>query len=281
MAKMSSLEKRKISWVNTIILCVLMVGVAAPLYVMVVGAFKNNFALSDLPPDLNPFNGNWWWRSMETILVKSDVLLWLRNSFIIAISVAVLTTFIGMTAGYSFARLKFYGKKFLFALVIATMIMPKAVLMVPNFLVAKNLGLVDNMIGVILTTLGPAFAVFLSRQCIQTLPNELFEAAELDGTNEFGKFFKVAFPLTMPSMGAATIFAFFGAFNDFTWQLIMISDPDLMTTAVGISTLQAKYGSVLGVSLAGSLLVSIPLLIIFLMFQKVFIKGATVGAVKG
>jgi len=281
MAKMSNLEKRKISWVNTIILCVLMIGVAAPLYVMVVGAFKNNAALMSLPPDLNPFSGNWWWRSMETILLKSDVLLWMRNSFIIAISVAVLTTAIGMTAGYSFARLKFYGKKFLFALVIATMIMPKAVLMVPNFLVAKNLGLVDNMLGVILTTLGPAFAVFLSRQCIQTLPSELFEAAEIDGTNEFGKFIRVAFPLTMPSMGAATIFSFFGAFNDYTWQLIMISNPDLMTTSVGVATLQSKYGSVVGVSLAGSLLVSIPLLLIFLAFQKVFIKGATVGAVKG
>jgi len=91
----------------------------------------------------------------------------------------------------------------------------------------------------------------------------------------------VAFPLTMPSMGAATIFSFFGAFNDYTWQLIMISNPDLMTTSVGVATLQSKYGSVVGVSLAGSLLVSIPLLLIFLPFQKVFIKGATVGAVKG
>lgn len=137
------------------------------------------------------------------------------------------------------------------------------------------------MIGVILTTVSPAFAVFLARQCIMTLPSELFEAAEIDGCREIGKFFRVALPLTMPSMGAATIFSFFGAFNDYTWQLIMISDENLKTTPLGIASLSSKFVFDRGVPLAGALVVSIPLLMIFLAFQKVFVKGATVGAVKG
>lgn len=279
--RMSSLEKRKISWVNTTILCLLMILVASPLYVMIVGSFKPNRSLIMLPIDMNPFNGQWDLKSMEILLSKSAVMTWITNSFIIAVSVACLTTFIGMTGGYAFSRIKFHGKKLLFTMVIATMLMPKSVLMIPNFLVARQLGLVDTMIGVILTTVGPAFSVFLARQCIMTLPGELFEAAEIDGCSEPGKFFRVALPLTMPSMGAATIFSFFGAFNDYTWQLIMISNEKLMTTPIGISSLSSKYASTRGVPLAGALVVSIPLLVIFLLFQKVFVKGATVGAVKG
>ena len=161
------------------------------------------------------------------------------------------------------------------------MLMPKSVLMIPNFLVAKQLNLVDTLIGVILTTVSPAFAVFLARQCVMTLPGELFEAAEIDGCSEPGKFFRVALPLTMPSMGAATIFSFFGAFNDYTWQLIMIRDRALQTVPIGISGLASKYTGNLGIPLAGAFVVSVPMVIIFLLFQKVFVKGATVGAVKG
>ncbi len=281
MARKNSLERRRISPIGTAVLCILMLFVASPLYVMVIGAFKPNQALIKLPVDLNPFNGQWDLRSMETLLTRSNVLSWILNSFTIAVSVSVLTTTVGMTAGYAFSRMKFYGKRLLFTFVIATMIMPKSVLMIPNFLVAKSLGLVDTLIGVILTTIAPSFAVFLARQCVMTLPSELFEAAEIDGCSEPGKFFKVALPLTMPSMGAATIFSFFGAFNDYTWQLIMISDEKLMTVPVGVSGLASKFFSLKGVPLAGALFVSIPLLVIFLAFQKVFVKGATVGAVKG
>lgn len=281
MAKMSSLEKKKISWGNTVLLCLLMLLVASPLFIMAVGAFKPNISLTQLPPDLNPFDGKWDLKSMNILFSKSDLLQWMLNSFIIAISVCLMTTFIGMTGGYAFSRIKFRGKKILFAMVIATMLMPKSVLMIPNFLVAKQLGLVDSLIGVILTTIAPAFAVFLARQCVMTLPGELFEAAEIDGCSEPGKFFRVALPLTMPSMGAATIFSFFGAFNDYTWQLIMISNENLKTVPLGISGLSSKFVFDRGVPLAGALVVSIPLLVIFLAFQKVFVKGATVGAVKG
>lgn len=279
--RMSSLENKRISWVNTTLLCLLMVLVASPLFIMAIGAFKPNGALTQLPPNLNPFNDEWTLKSMQTLFSRSDLLRWMLNSFIIAVSVSFLTTFIGMTGGYAFSRIKFRGKKILFAMVIATMLMPKSVLMIPNFLVAKQLNLVDTLIGVILTTVSPAFAVFLARQCVMTLPGELFEAAEIDGCTEPGKFFKVALPLTMPSMGAATIFSFFGAFNDYTWQLIMISNENLKTVSLGISGLSSKFVFERGVPLAGALVVSVPLLIIFLLFQKVFVKGATVGAVKG
>jgi len=277
----SALEKRKVSKVGTVLILVLMLWTALPLYVMGIGAFKPSSSLMQLPPDLNPFNGEWAMKAMEVLFTKSDIILWLTNSFIIAVTVAALTTIIGVTAGYAFARIRFYGAKILFALVIATMIMPKAVLMIPNYLVAMNLGLTDTMIGVILTTIGPSFAVFLARQCVQTLPHELFEAAEIDGASEPGKFIRIALPLTLPSMGTATIFAFFGAFNDYTWQLIMIRDRALQTVPIGISGLASKYTGNLGIPLAGAFVVSVPMVIIFLLFQKVFVKGATVGAVKG
>ena len=115
----------------------------------------------------------------------------------------------GVLGGYAFARIEFRGKKLLFMLVMATMMMPKQILLIPNYLVANNLGLVDKMIGVILTSIAHAFGVFLSRQFIMSIPIELFEAAEIDGCGEVRKFFTIALPLSMPAVGTIGIFSFF------------------------------------------------------------------------
>lgn len=274
------LKNRRISVLNTIILVFLMVATSMPLYVMLVGTFKPNIALISNPVDLNPFK-NLSFVNFIKALTDSDIFLWMRNSLIISLSVALLTAVIGVMAGYPFARMKFRGKNLLFTLVMATMMMPKQVLLIPNFLVANKLGLVNTIIGVILTTLAPAYSVFLAKQSISSLPSELFDAAEVDGCSEPGKFFRIALPLSLPSMGTAAIFAFFSTFNDYVWQLIMITEPKLRTLPIGVSTLASLYVNNKGIQLAGSLIASIPLIIIFLLAQKVFIKGSTDGALKG
>lgn len=275
-----NLHKRKYSVPGTICLIILVFLVMMPLMIMVVGAFKPNLSLIKTPVDLVPLWG-FTLVNIKKVLAESEVLLWLGNSFIISLSVACLTVFISICAGYSFAKINFRGKLLFFSLVIATMMMPKQILMIPNYLVANKLHLQNTMIGVILTSTAPAFGIFLSRQSIQSLPSELFDAAEIDGCGEMGKFFRVVVPLSLPVIGTVGILSFFATFNDYIWQAIMISDKGLRTLPVGMSYFAQLQNNNKAAQLAMALLATIPLAILFILCQKFFIKGATAGAVKG
>ena len=273
-------RNKKISVVDTVLLCLLMLAVVAPFYIMLVGAFKPNTSLIAVPADLLPFR-DFTLKNLKTVFEKSQVFLWFKNSLLISLGVALLTALISVTAGYAFGKMRFRGKQILFMLVMATMIMPKQVLLIPNFLVANDLGLVDKMIGVILTSLSPAFGIFLCRQYVLSLPSELFDAAEIDGCDEFRKYIHVALPLTLPALGTVLIFAFFTTFNDYLWQLVMISDKNLKTLLIGVAMFAQAQLNNKAVQLALALCATVPLAILFVACQKFFIKGATSGAVKG
>lgn len=278
MRKKNNFNKRQISILGTIVLILLLVVIVMPFYIMFVGAFKPNVSLLQIPVDLVPFR-DFTLENIQKVFKKTQVLLWMKNSFLISLTVALATAFIGVTAGYAFAKIKFRGKTLLFALVMATMMMPKQMLMIPNYLVAYSLQLQNTMSGVILTSIAPAFGVFLSRQFISSLPGTLFDAAEIDGCGEIRKFFRIALPLSMPSIGTISIFAFFTCFNDYIWQLIMISNEKLQTLPIGIAFFGGRGGK--GEQMALAMLATIPLILLFIFCQKFFIKGATVGAVKG
>ena len=274
MKKRSKLRLQQASVSGTVMVCLLLTITVIPFYVMLVGAFKPNMSLIQIPTDLTLKN-------MKAVFEKADILLWMKNSLIISLSVAALTAIIGVTAGYAFAKIRFRGKNILFTLVMATLMIPKQMLLIPNFLVANSLGLVNTLIGVILTTIAPAFGVFLSRQFISSLPNTLFDAAEIDGCSEPGKFFRIALPLSLPAVGTIAIFSFFTSFNDYVWQLIMISDKKLQTLPIGLAFFGEKMFNNSAAQMALALLATVPLVILFVVCQKFFIKGATVGAVKG
>ncbi len=278
MKKSSSFNRRQISIVGTIVLILLLIIIILPFYIMFVGAFKPNVSLLQIPIDLVPFKG-FTLENIAKVFRKTNFLRWMKNSLVISISVAVATAFIGVTAGYAFAKIKFRGKNLFFALVMATMMMPKAMLLIPNYLVAYTLHLQNTIIGVILTTIAPAFGVFLSRQFISSLPGDLFDAAEIDGCSELGKFFRIALPLSLPSVGTISIFSFFACFNDYIWQLIMISGEKLQTLPIGIAFFGGRAGK--GEQMALAMLATLPLIILFICCQKFFIKGVTAGAVKG
>ena len=252
----------------------------SPFYVMLVGAFKNQMALTLIPPDLNPFQ-NMILGTLIYVFTKSDILRWLVNSFLVSLGVAACTILVGAMAGYAFAKKRFRGRNVLFAVVIATMILPRQMLLIPNYLVALNLNLANTMLGVILTTVATPFGVFLCRQFMSSIPSELTEAAEIDGCNEFSKFFKIIIPLSVPVLGALAIFSFLGAWNDYLWQLIMISDKDLLTVPIGVAKFAQQSYQNTGRQLMASAISTIPMMIIFFSCQKFFIKGITVGAVKG
>lgn len=251
-----------------------------PFYIMIVGSFKPAISLNKFPVDLNPFR-NLTLKNVAAVWEKSDILIWLKNTLIIGIAVAFGTIFVGVLGGYAFARIDFKGKNVLFMLVMATMMMPKQVLLIPNYLVANQLHLTNSLFGVVVTSIAPAFGVFLSRQFIRSIPSELFEAAEIDGCGEVRKFFRIALPLSMPAVGTIGIFSFFNCFNDYLWQLVMISDKKLKTLPIGIALYAETMRNNKAAQLAVALFATVPVVILFLFCQKFFIKGATEGGVKG
>ena len=278
--KPGRLQYEKISVSSTVILVLVILITVFPFYIMLVGAFKQSISLITYPIDLNPFR-NLTLKNITLVWQKSDILLWLKNTFFVGLAVAFLTVFVSVLAGYAFARIEFRHKKLLFMLVMATMMMPKQSLLIPNYLVAKGFGLVDNLFGVILTSVAPAFGVFLSRQYFSSIPAELFEASEIDGGGEVRKFFTIALPLSMPVIGTIGIFSFFNCFNDYLWQLVMISSKKLKTLPIGISMYAQSMPGNIAAQLAVALFATVPIVVLFLACQKFFIKGATEGSVKG
>lgn len=271
--------KRKPRMLSTIILWLLIACTLLPFYVMIVGGFKSNFALFAIPPDMSPFKlilANY-----KYVFTKMDLATSFGNSLFISVSISLITVMISAFAGYAFAKKEFAGKNFWFAVLLATMMLPRQILMVPNFLVAKNFGLVDKLMGVVLTSIAAPFGVFLCKQFMSTLPDELFEAAKLDGCSELGIFFKIVIPLSLPVLLALAIFSFINGWNDFVWQNIMLSSKANRTMPIAIAFLSQEKMSYIGYQMAGATLSAVPMLTIFLCFQKYFIKGITVGAVKG
>ena len=264
-----------------IILMIVTIFSLNPFYIMAVGAFKASISLRLVPPDLSPFKdliiGNW-----DYVAFKSDIWLWLINSILLGVFVAAITVFVCACAGYSFAKKDFHGRGILFAVIIGTMIMPRQMLLIPNYLVAQNLHLTpNNFLGLVLTTVTLPFGIFLCRQFMASIPTELMEAAEIDGCGEIHKFASIVLPLSVPVMGALAIFSFLGSWNDYLWQLIMISDVKKYTITIGIAFFAQATQTNIGRQMMAALIATIPILIMFLSFQKVFIKGITMGGVKG
>lgn len=250
-----------------------------PFYVMIIGSLKPNMALFVIPLDLNPFR--LILTNYKYVFTKMDITNWYANSLFISIMIALLSVVVAATGGYAFAKKNFIGKRILFAILLATMMLPRQILMVPNFLVANSLGLHNRLIGVVLTSINAAFGVFLCKQFMSTLPNELSEAAEIDGCSEIGIFLKIIAPLSRPVLGALGIFSFITGWNDFVWQNIMLTSKSLRTMPIAIAFLSQEKISYIGYQMAGATLSAVPMIIIFLYFQKYFIKGITVGGVKG
>lgn len=251
-----------------------------PLYVMLVGALKPSVALSLIPADLNPFT-NLRLTNFADVMESSRIGRAFLNSLIISVSTCVLTVAVGMMGGYAFAKRKFFGKKALFMLLMVTMMLPNQVMMIPRYMVAKNLELTNELYGVILTTINAAYAIFLCRQFILSIPDELLGAARIDGCSEFQGFFHVVLPMSTPVIASLSIFTFIGSWNDFVWQNIMLSSNNLRTVPLMLAFLNNRTDSnAIALQFAGATISAIPMIIMFMCFQKYFTRGISTGAVK-
>ncbi|MED1865218.1 carbohydrate ABC transporter permease [Fictibacillus nanhaiensis] len=264
-------------WIAGIVLTLGGLLVAIPFIWMILSAFKPESEVLQLTPTLWP----------ETFTTENFVYLfenmnfgvYLRNTIII-----VLCSFVGLffnaMAGYAFAKYKFKGREKLFYLVLATMMIPGQVTMIPVYLILNQMGLTNTMAGVVLPGLVGAFSIFLFRQFMSTIPDELLEAARLDGASEFRVFMQLVLPISKPIMAVQGILTFIAGWNSFLWPLIIANDESLYTLSVGLSLLKGQYGGNFALQMAGSTFMVVPIVIIFIIFQKHIIEGYTISGMK-
>ncbi len=203
------------------------------------------------------------------------------NSLIVALSITLFHMFFDTLAGYAFAKKRFPGRTILFWMLIATMMVPAYVTMIPLYLVARDVHILNTLWALILPGMASAFGIFLMRQYIQTLPSELLDAARIDGCGEWRVFWNVVLPLCKPAIGALAIFTFVQHWNDFFWPLIALSNPSTYTLTVGVAGLQGEFSTDYGIIFAGAALAALPMIVFFFIFQRSFLEGVRMGALKG
>jgi ABC-type glycerol-3-phosphate transport system permease component len=203
------------------------------------------------------------------------------NSTFIAGVGTVITVFLNSLAGFAFAKYKFRGREILFYAVLATMTIPFQITMIPVFRTLANLNLVDSPWGVILPSTASAFGIFLIRQYMQSIPDDLLDAARMDGATEFGIFFRIVVPLALPAIAVLTIFTFLWRWNDFLLPLLVLLSPDKQTLPIGIALFVGEYRADWPAAMAVSLISIIPTVIIFIAFQRFFVSGVALTGMKG
>lgn len=261
-----------------IIMIILAILFAFPLYWIITGSFKDAAAINAAVPEWFPHNPI---KDNYVRLMAKPAFRWLFNAVFISVMSMVLTCITASMAGYALAKKRFAGQKTLFTLLICAMALPKQVVLVPLLKEMSFLGLHDTMWAVILPTVGWPFGIFLLKQFSEGIPTEMLEAVRIDGAGEIQTFTTMVLPMVKPGIGALAIFTFISTWNDYFLQLIMLNSSDVLTISLGIAKLQAEMSNDFGLIMAGASLGAVPIVAVFLMFQKYFTQGITMGAVKG
>ena len=265
---------------GVILLIILALLFIFPLYWILTGSFKTQQAVNSAVPV--------WFPTGETVTMRNynelfnrPAITWLLNTVFICAAAMGLTCIAASMGGYALAKKRFSGRALLFSVFICAMALPKQVILIPLLKELAFLKLHNTLWAVILPTVGWPFGVFLMKQFSENIPGELLEAARIDGAGEARTFIEIVIPLIKPGIGALAIFTFITAWNDYFLQLIMLNDTKVLTISLGIAKLQTELSTDFGLIMAGAALGSVPIIIIFLIFQKFFTRGITMGAVKG
>ena len=250
-----------------------------PLLWMLSVSFMPAGAASALPPPLFPETPTL--ANYRELFVHAGMVRWLMNSLLLAGAVTACSLAFNTMAGYAFAKLKFAGRERLFRMLIGALVIPGQVAMMPLFLLLKHLGLVNTYGGVIVPAMAGIFGVYLVRQYARTIPDELLEAARMDGAGEFRIFLTVVVPLLRPVLASLAVFTFLACWNDFMWPLIVLTDNELQTLPVALASLSREHVQDSEMMMAGSVITVLPVLVLFLALQKYYIEGLLLGSVKG
>ncbi len=263
---------------NTILLLGVFLTVVPFLY-MISASFKPGYEIYSIPFQVLPeslYRGNYDLLFGETSFVR-----WFGNSLFVGIVRTVIAIVLSLMAGYAFAKFEFPLKRLLFILVLATLTLPIYVILVPLFGLMTRLGWTDTYWALILPFTAQAIGIFLVRQQLLSVPNELLEAARIDGASEWAIFTRIIVPLAQPVIAVMGILFFTASWNDFLWPLIMITSDEKFTISLGLPSLIGPYEQEYGAVMAGSFMGTLPIVIIFLIFQRRFIEGIMAGALKG
>ncbi len=266
---------------NKIIAFLLIIGALImflPYWFMLIVSFETIEEASAVPPHffpLNPIINNY-----KEIFVKLDFGRYFLNSLIVTLSLVFSQIVLCSLAGYAFARLYFPFKNVIFLIFLSVIMLPGIVLLIPRYLILKNLGLVNTLTGVIILEIFSEFGIFLYRQHFLSMPIEMEEAAIVDGANMWNIFWKIMMPLSKPITLSFGLLVFIYGWNLFLWPLIVITSPEKRTLPIAIALLQGQYFSNWGVIMAGGVIASLPPIILFLLTQKSFVEGIAFSGLK-
>jgi multiple sugar transport system permease protein len=293
--KLSSGREKAYRVVSLVILVILALLFLFPLYWIVTGSFKTGTEINSTTPVWFPTE--WTVANFEKLFSRRSAPLfeigplvgptvpgairWLVNTVFMAVVAMLLTCITATMAGYALAKKRFYGRALLFSLIVCAMALPKQVILIPLLKEMSTLNLYDTIWAVILPTVGWPFGVFLMKQFSEGIPGEILEAARIDGASEMKTFVTIVIPMVKPGIGALAIFTFINSWNDYFMQLIMLASSKNYTISLGIATMQVETSVDTGLLMAGAALAALPIIIVFLIFQKYFTQGITMGAVKG
>jgi len=252
--------------------------VLAPLFWVVSAAFKPSGEIFSYPPTFLPQAPTL--DNFSRLFTEMPIFRYLINSTFIATSHTLLTLFFATLGGFAFAKYRFKGRNLLFAILLGSMMIPFHIILVPLFELLYRIGWLDTYQGVVIPFASGAFGIFLMRQFIISIPSDLIDAARIDGSSEFGIYWRVILPTIKPAMGALTIFAFMAAWNEFLWPIIVLRDTAKYTLPLGLASLVGVYREEYGMLMAGTLLSIVPIITLFLAMQREFVQGITLGAVK-
>lgn len=242
-----------------------------PLYWMVVVALSPRREL--LGPELRLWPGELTLENLERVVTAFPVTTWFGNSVAIVVVTTAITVAVDLLAGYAFAHLRVPGGSVVFLLLVATLMVPVQVVMVTQFRLVTDLGLYGTYWAVILPTAASAFGVFLARQFVLGIPRELIEAARVDGAGPVRVFVQVVLPLCRPLVAVLTVLTVLSTWNDFAWPLIALKQNELFTLPIGLLYLQGQFGADYGATMAFALLSVVPMVVLFLVFQRWFVQG--------
>jgi ABC-type glycerol-3-phosphate transport system permease component len=211
---------------------------------------------------------------------EQPIRTWMVNSLIISVASVLISVFISLLAGYAFAKYRFRGRDALFGLMLLTIMVPIQVIVVPEFVIISKLGLVNSNWSVILPSAAQAISIFMARQFLVAVPDELIEAARVDGTSELQIFLKIVLPMSGPLIAVLTILTFVWRWNDFVWPLVALQTPDKFTVSVGLNSLNGAFAHPWDQVMAVTLISMIPVIVVFLVFQKQFVQGISESGLK-
>lgn len=248
-----------------------------PFIWMILSSFKPESEVVRIPPTLWP--NEFTLDNFRNLFVNMNFGVYLKNTLII-ILFSFFGLFLNAMAGFAFAKYKFKGKQTTFMIVLATMMIPGQVTMIPVYLILNYLSLTNTMLGIVLPTMVGAFNIFLFRQFMSTIPDELLEATRLDGASEFRILMQIALPISKPIIAVQAILTFIAGWNSFLWPLIIANDESLYTLSVGLSLLKGQYGGNYALQMAGATFMVVPIMAIFIYFQKHIIENFSISGMK-